>query len=194
VVKDFLDGKSAEKICESQPVQPNRVDHFSLLVSRQRWCTMKKSMLLEAYLKRLRPPAVGRHYQELARQAAQGSLLYGAFLLALVEIENPQRGENAHQKWLRRTQFPFIKSLDQFDLTALPSLNKALVLNLAQGGCLDEGENLILLGNSGTGKTPLATALGLMACKQGRKVRFFPLSTFRPRPKPVSGSHTWNGA
>ena len=134
---------------------------------------MEKSMLLEAYLKRLRLPAIGRHYQELARQAAQGNLPYEAFLLALVEIEAQQREENAHQKRLRMARFPVIKSLDQFDFTVLPSLNKALVLDLAQGGYLDKRENLILLGNSGTGKTHLATALGLIACQQGRKVRFF---------------------
>jgi DNA replication protein DnaC len=133
---------------------------------------MEKSMLLEAYLKRLRLPAIGRHYQELARQAAQGNLPYEAFLLALVEIEAQQREENAHQKRLRMARFPVIKSLDQFDFTTLPSLNKALVLDLAQGGYLDKRENLILMGNSGTGKTHLATALGLIACQQGRKVRF----------------------
>ena len=134
---------------------------------------MEKSMLLEVYLKRLRLPAIGRHYQELARQAAQGNLPYEAFLLALVEIEAQQREENAHQKRLRMARFPVIKSLDQFDFTTLPSLNKALVLDLAQGGYLDKRENLILMGNSGTGKTHLATALGLIACQQGRKVRFF---------------------
>ena len=134
---------------------------------------MEKSMLLEVYLKRLRLPAIGRHYQELARQAAQGNLPYEAFLLALVEIEAQQREENAHQKRLRMARFPVIKSLDQFDFTTLPSLNKALVLDLAQGSYLDKRENLILMGNSGTGKTHLATALGLIACQQGRKVRFF---------------------
>ena len=134
---------------------------------------MEKGMLLEAYLKRLRLPAIGRHYQELARQAAQGNLPYEAFLLALVEIEAPQREENAHQKRLRMARFPVLKSLDQFDFTALPSLNKAPVLDLAQGSYLDKQENLILMGNSGTGKTHLATALGLLACLQGRKVRFF---------------------
>jgi DNA replication protein DnaC len=134
---------------------------------------MEKSMLLEVYLKRLRLPAIGRHYQELARQAAQGNLPYEAFLLALVEIEAQQREENAHQKRLRMARFPVIKSLDQFDFTTLPSLNKAMVLDLAQGGYLDKRENLILMGNSGTGKTHLATALGLIACQQGRKVRFF---------------------
>ena len=134
---------------------------------------MGKGMLLEAYLKRLRLPAIGRHYQELARQAAQGNLPYEAFLLALVEIEAQQREENAHQKRLRMARFPVLKTLDQFDFTALPTLNKARVLDLAQGSYLDKRENLILMGNSGTGKTHLATALGLLACQQGRKVRFF---------------------
>jgi len=134
---------------------------------------MEKGMLLEAYLKRLRLPAIGRHYQELARQAAQGNLPYEAFLLALVEIEAQQREENAHQKRLRMARFPVLKTLDQFDFTALPTLNKARVLDLAQGSYLEKRENLILMGNSGTGKTHLATALGLLACQQGRKVRFF---------------------
>ena len=134
---------------------------------------MGKGMLLEAYLKRLRLPAIGRHYQELARQAAQGNLPYEAFLLALVEIEAQQREENAHQKRLRMARVPVLKSLDQFDFTCVPSLNKARVLDLAQGSYLDKQENLILMGNSGTGKTHLATALGLLACQQGRKVRFF---------------------
>ena len=134
---------------------------------------MGKRYAPRGYLKRLRLPAIGRHYQELARQAAQGNLPYEAFLLALVEIEAQQREENAHQKRLRMARFPVLKTLDQFDFTALPSLNKARVLDLAQGSYLDKRENLILMGNSGTGKTHLAMALGLLACQQGRKVRFF---------------------
>ena len=63
--------------------------------------------------------------------------------------------------------------MNHFDFTALPSLKKVRVLDLAQGGYLEKRENLILMGNSGTGKTHLATALGLLACQQGRKVRFF---------------------
>ena len=86
---------------------------------------MEKSLLLEAYLKQLRPPAVGRHYQEVARQAVQGNFSYEVFLLALMELEAQQREENAHQKRLRLARFPVVKTLDQFDFTALPTLNKA---------------------------------------------------------------------
>ena len=134
---------------------------------------MEKSMLLEAYLKRLRLPAIGRHYQELARQAAQGNLPYEAFLLALVEMEAQQREENAHQKRLRMARFPVIKSLDQFDFTACPPSTKPWSWTWPRESYLDKRENLILMGNSGTGKTHLATALGLIACQQGKKVRFF---------------------
>ncbi len=86
---------------------------------------MEKSLLLEAYLKQLRPPAVGRHYQEVARQAVQGNFSYEVFLLALMELEAQQREENALQKRLRLARFPVVKTLDQFDFTALPTLNKA---------------------------------------------------------------------
>jgi DNA replication protein DnaC len=133
---------------------------------------MEKRLLLEAYLKQLRLPAIGRHYQEVARQAVQGNFSYEVFLLALMELEAQQREENAHQKRLRLARFPVVKTLDQFDFTCVPSLNKAKVLSLAQGEYLDRHENLILMGNSGTGKTHLATALGLLACQQGKKVRF----------------------
>lgn len=82
-----------------------------------------------------------------------------------MELEAQQREENAPQKRLRMAKFPVIKGLDQFDFTAVPSLNKARILDLAQG------ENLNLRGNRGTGKTHVGTALGLIACQQGKKVR-----------------------
>ena len=98
---------------------------------------MEKSLLLETYLKQLRLPAICRQYQEVARQATQGNLPYEAFLLALVELETQQREENAHRKRLRLARFPVIKTLDQFDFTCIPSINKAKVLALAQGEYLD---------------------------------------------------------
>lgn len=134
---------------------------------------MKGKMLLDAHLKRLRLPAILRHYQELARQAVQANQTYEGFLLALVEIESNQRDENACKERIKSARFPVIKTLDQFDFTAIASLNKAKVLDLALGDYIDTRENLILMGNSGTGKTHLAIALGLCACQSGKKVRFY---------------------
>jgi DNA replication protein DnaC len=68
---------------------------------------------------------------------------------------------------------PTTKTLDEFDFDVQPSVNKRLVLELAKGDWIDQRENLLLVGASGTGKTHLATALALAACLQGRKVRFF---------------------
>ena len=133
---------------------------------------MEHRILLETYLKRLKLPAMFTHYQEMARQAEQGNQTFEGYLLALVEIESQHRDENAFKRRLSQAKFPLSKTLDQFDFSAIPSLNKAKALNLAQGDYINKKENVILMGNSGTGKTHLATALGLIACQQGKKVRF----------------------
>jgi DNA replication protein DnaC len=134
---------------------------------------MEHQMLLQAYLKRLKLPAMLSHYQEMARQAAQGSQTYEGYLLALSELETHQREENAYKRRVSQARFPLLKTLDRFDFSAIPALNKAAVLHLAQGEYIGKKENLMLMGNSGTGKTHLATALGLIACQQGKNVRFF---------------------
>jgi len=134
---------------------------------------MEHQMLLEAYLKRLKLPAMLNHYQEMARQAEQGSQTFEGYLLALSELETHQREENAYKRRVSQARFPLLKTLDRFDFSAIPTLNKAGVLHLAQGEYIGKKENLLLMGNSGTGKTHLATALGLSACEQGKNVRFF---------------------
>jgi len=134
---------------------------------------MKGKMLLEALLKRLKLPAVLRFYQELARQAVEANQTYEGYLLALVEAEVQQRDENAHKKRIKTARFPVLKTLDQFDFSAVATLNKAKVLGLAQGDYIERKENLILMGNSGTGKTHLAVALGICACQSGKNVRFY---------------------
>ena len=134
---------------------------------------MEHQMLLESYLRRLKLPAMLTHYQEMARQAEQGNRTYEGYLLVLSELETNQREENAFKRRISQARFPLLKTLDQFDFTAIPSLNKAKVLHLAQGEYIGKKENLLLMGNSGTGKTHLATALGLTACQQAKNVRFF---------------------
>jgi DNA replication protein DnaC len=73
--------------------------------------------------------------------------------------------------WLK-IQYPEVKSLDSFDFLAIPSLNKAMVLELVRSEFLLRRENVLLLGNSGTGKTHVALTLGLAACQRGHRVRF----------------------
>jgi DNA replication protein DnaC len=65
------------------------------------------------------------------------------------------------------------KDFDTFDFTAVPHLSKPKVLELARGEWIEQRSNVCLLGTPGTGKTHVATALGLAACRQGKRVRFF---------------------
>ena len=78
---------------------------------------------------------------------------------------------------IKQAAFPVEKDFDTFDFTATPSLPKQKLLELARGGWVDQKENVCLIGSAGTGKTHLATSLGLAACRQGRRVRFFTAAT-----------------
>jgi DNA replication protein DnaC len=83
------------------------------------------------------------------------------------------RAANMLKARIKQANFPAAKDFDSYDFMAQPSLNKAQILARARGGWIDEHSNICLIGHSGTGKTPLALALGLAACRQGRRVRFF---------------------
>jgi DNA replication protein DnaC len=129
-------------------------------------------LLLEYHLKALRLPTFQREYDKVARQCAAEGVDHPRYLLRLAELELLDRERRATERRIRQARFPVSKSLDSFDFLAIPSLNKALVLELARGEYIDRHENLLALGNSGTGKTHIALALGLAACQKGYKVRF----------------------
>ncbi|MCL6559263.1 MAG: IS21-like element helper ATPase IstB [Firmicutes bacterium] len=130
-------------------------------------------MLIDSYLKRLRLPAIAQHYEALARDAAQNNQPYEAFLFSLLEQEIRQREENRIRTRVRQARFRIQKTLESFDFTAIPSLNRHLVLELHRCEFIRRCENVLFIGNSGTGKTHLATSLGLTACKMDYKVRFY---------------------
>jgi len=130
-------------------------------------------MLLKTNLKHLRLPTMGAEFAKLAREAASANEGYEQYLLRLTELEVATRSANAIKARIKRAGFPVIKDLDTYDFRLLPGLNKPKVLELARGEWIDRHFNCCLIGNAGTGKTHLATALGLAACRQGRRVRFF---------------------
>ena len=129
-------------------------------------------VLLEHHLKQLRLPTFLREYDKVARQCAAESVDYPRYLLRMTELELLDRERRATERRIHQARFPVVKSLDSFHFLAIPSLNKALVLELARCEFLQRRENVLLLGNSGTGKTHLALALGLVACQRGHRVRF----------------------
>lgn len=134
---------------------------------------METNLLLKAYLKKLRLPTVAREYEKSAAEAAKTDMSYDRFLPALLEQEVLQREENALKARLQRASFPVLKSFDTFDFSAVPSLSKQKVLQMAEGQWIQQAENVILAGNSGVGKTHCATALGVSACRKEFHVRFF---------------------
>jgi DNA replication protein DnaC len=133
----------------------------------------KSTVLLKHHLKALRLPTIHAECQKIAERAAADNADHLAFLLQLCELELIERERKASERRLKLARFPAHKLLDEFDFAARPSINKPLLLQLLQGDYLDQRENIILVGPSGTGKTHLAISLGVAACGQGKKVRFF---------------------
>ena len=129
-------------------------------------------ILLAHHLKALRLPTFLREYDKLARQCATEGVDHTRYLQRLAELELIDRERRMVERRIKAARFPAVKSLDSFDYKALPSLNKALVLDLARSAYVERRENVIALGNSGTGKTHIAIGLGLAACQKGLSVGF----------------------
>jgi DNA replication protein DnaC len=129
-------------------------------------------LLLTHHLKQLRLPTILREYDKLAREAAREEIDHTAYLLRLVELELIDRERRVVERRIRQARFPAVKSFDTFDFTAIPSLNKLLVLELARCEYILRRDNIIALGNSGTGKTHIGLSLGLAACQKGFSVAF----------------------
>ena len=129
-------------------------------------------VLLGHHLKQLKLPTILREYNKVARECAQGGIDHPGYLLRLLELELLDRERRVVERRIRAARFPAVKSFDTFDFTAIPSLNKMLVLDLGRCEFILRRENIIALGNSGTGKSHVALALGLMACQKGFTVAF----------------------
>ena len=129
-------------------------------------------VLLAHHLKALKLPTFLREYDKQARQCAAEGVDHTGYLLRLAELELLERERRSVERRIRQARFPAVKSLDSFDFAAIPSLNKLLVLELARCEYVERRENVIALGNSGTGKTHVALGLSLAACQKGLAVGF----------------------
>src|SRR5919202_754569 len=141
--------------------------------ARREWVMSEEpQVLLAHHLKALKLPSFLREYDKLARQCAAEGVDHTGYLLRLSELELLDRERRLIERRIRQARFPAVKSLDSFDFGALPSLNNLLVLELARCGYVERRENVIALGNSGTGKTHIALGLGLAAFQRGLSVGF----------------------
>ena len=130
-------------------------------------------LLLAHHLKALKLPTFLREYDKIARQCAAEGLDHIRFLLRLAELELIDRERRMIERRIKEARFPSVKSLDSFDFAVIPSLNKTLVLELARSEYVTRRENIIAVGNSGTGKTHIGIGFGLAACQKGLSVGFY---------------------
>ena len=128
--------------------------------------------VIAAQCRQLHLPSVGARWQSMEKEAVRGRLSHSAYLAGLLEQELEDRAQRRAQRRIAEARFPVVKRLSDFRFEQAPVIPAALVAQLAEGHYIDRAENVLLVGDSGTGKTALATGLGIAACEQGRSVRF----------------------
>jgi DNA replication protein DnaC len=132
--------------------------------------------LIDAHAIELKLPTVRRRFRALADEAVREQQTPIAYLAALLEAEMTERAERREKRRLIDARFPQIKRLEDFRFADNPKIPQATVAALAEGSWIDDRDSIILIGDSGTGKTHLCIALAVCACQQGRRVRFTTLA------------------
>ena len=127
---------------------------------------------IEAAARELKLPIVRTDAARVATDAERSKLTYLGFLAELLEAEVDARTERRRTRRIHDARFPRIKRLGDFDLDAAPTIEPAVIATLAAGGYIATGDPVVLLGDSGTGKSHLLIGLGYAACEQGLRVRY----------------------
>ncbi len=113
-----------------------------------------------------------QRYEQVLRDSIDNKQTSEDFLLELLKVEAASRKENKLLRLKRQARFPFEKSLEEFELARLQHVNSTTIYELASCDFIKKKENIILIGNPGTGKTHLSIVIGLKACLNGLKVYF----------------------
>ena len=124
------------------------------------------------YTLQLRLPTVGGQFLKMAEEAGKQKLGHVAYLEALLAAEVEERERNAVARRIQEAKFPKVKTLEDFHFDEAPIIPAAQIRKLAEGGYLSRSEPIVLVGDTGTGKTHLATGLAVEACRQRKRVRF----------------------
>jgi DNA replication protein DnaC len=127
---------------------------------------------IKAACKQLHTPTIAARAKELSDDATRSKQTFMSYLWALLEAELDDRSERRRARRMREAKFPRLKRLEDFRFDDAPQIPAATIHELATCAFVDRAENAILLGESGTGKSHLAIALGIAACMQSRRVRF----------------------
>lgn len=124
------------------------------------------------YAKQLRLPTLGGQFARLAEEAIKQKQSHVSYLEAILAAELEEREHNTVNRRLQEAHLPKLKTLEEFEFATAPHISAALIRNLAEGNYLKNSEPIVLLGDTGTGKTHLATGLAVAACRQRKRVRF----------------------
>ncbi len=144
---------------------------------------------IEALATELKLPTVRRLYHRLAREVMAQGGDYEAYLLAVLREEVAEREVHRVERRIKEARFPQVKLLSDLDFSASPMPPQAQLMTLAEGDYIRQGHNVVALGNSGTGKTHLATGLGVAACHRGLRVRFYPVVTLASELEAAQEDH-----
>src|SRR6201997_3854123 len=127
---------------------------------------------IRQYAKRLQLVTMAGQFATVAEQAIKEKRSHLSYLEVLLGMEVEERERNTVARRIKEAHFPKVKTLEEFAFGDAPHIPVAVVRNLAEGGYLERSEPIILLGDTGTGKTHLASGLGVEACRQRKRVRF----------------------
>lgn len=126
---------------------------------------------IKLYAKKLRTPTFN-NYENITRQLSSSDG-YDQFLCQLMELEVKQRQETSQRRKIKKAAFPVMKSLDEFDFTRLEHVSESFIRELASGDFIANRQNIVMIGNPGSGKTHLSIGLGMKACYAGFNVKFY---------------------
>jgi DNA replication protein DnaC len=129
--------------------------------------------VIRTQARQLKMPALARSFEELGRQARAEHWPHEDYLHEALAVEIASRAESAVKQRLHAAAFPEMKTLDEFDFATAEGVSASQIAELARGDWLARGENVLLAGPIGTGKTHLAIALGIEAARQRRRVVFW---------------------
>lgn len=124
------------------------------------------------HCKTLHLPTISAQFVRLAVEAVKGKQSHTEYLEALLATELEDRERRTVERRIREAHLPKVKTLEDFEFSKATTISASQMRELAEGGYIDRAEPVVLTGDCGTGKTHLATALCVAACRQRRRVRF----------------------
>ena len=126
---------------------------------------------IKLYAKQLKTPTFAG-YENVVRQLTSGDG-YDNFLCQIMKLEVLQRQETGQRRRIKKAGFPVMKTLDEFNYNKLEHVSEAFIWELAACDFINNRQNIVMVGNPGSGKTHLSIGLGMKACYAGFNVKFF---------------------